>query len=136
MLVLCLLLARWQWHRYEMRQLENARIDAVLSAPVAPLGDVIAATPAHGDPLPLDPALQWRLVTATGTFDTAAEVAVRRRPLEGKNGFWIVTPLVTDSGRRAGQPWLGPVRDGRCRDPAGSPGPLRHGDRDRPPPRG
>ena len=98
MLVLCLLLARWQWHRYEVRQLENARIDAVLSAPVAPLGEVIAATPARGDPIPLDPALPWRLVTATGTFDTAAEVAVRRRPLEGKNGFWIVTPLVTDTG--------------------------------------
>ena len=26
------------------------------------------------------------------------EAAVRRRPLDGRNGFWIVTPLVTESG--------------------------------------
>ena len=37
-------------------------------------------------------------MTATGSFDIAAEVAVRRRPLDGRNGFWVVTPLVTDTG--------------------------------------
>ena len=96
--VLCLFLARWQWHRYEQRLSENARLDAALSAPTHPLSEVVAAA-APGAPLTaLDPAEQWRMVSATGTFDAAAEVAIRRRPLNGTNGFWIVTPLATESG--------------------------------------
>lgn len=98
MLALCLLLARWQWHRYELRTHENARLDAALTAPAADIGELLAAASSGDAPVPLDPALVWRTVTATGRFDSAAEVAVRRRPLDGRNGFWIVTPLVTDSG--------------------------------------
>lgn len=98
MLALCLVLARWQWHRYEQRQVQNARLDAALSAPATDVADLLPATPPGAEPVPLDPALEWRTVTATGRFDAAAEVAVRRRPLDGRNGFWIVTPLVTDSG--------------------------------------
>jgi cytochrome oxidase assembly protein ShyY1 len=31
-------------------------------------------------------------------FDVSRQVAVRRRPQDGRNGFWIVTPLITDQG--------------------------------------
>ncbi len=96
MVGLCVLLAHWQWTRYETRQSENQTLDAAVSAPAVPLDQVLPAEAAGAQHL--DPALEWRMVTATGTFDTAGEVAVRRRPLDGKNGFWIVTPLVTDSG--------------------------------------
>jgi cytochrome oxidase assembly protein ShyY1 len=98
MLTLCLLLARWQWHRYEQRQAENVRLDAALSAPAAPIGEVIDPTPAGAPLTALDPALEWRAVTATGRFDPAGQVAVRQRTLNGRTGFWIVTPLVTGSG--------------------------------------
>ena len=98
MLALCVVLANWQWNRYQQRQLENAALDAALAAPTVPVGTLLGAAPGDVDPAPLDPTLQWRTVTATGTFDQAAEVAVRRRPLDGRNGFWIVTPLRTDSG--------------------------------------
>ncbi len=97
MLVLCAVLARWQWGRYQVRLAENDRLDAALSAPPAPVDDLLDAAPAG--PAPALPAeLEWRTVTATGVFDEAAETAVRRRPLDGRNGFWIVTPLVTDAG--------------------------------------
>lgn len=91
--VLCGFLANWQWHRYQTRQRENAQLDAALAAAPAPVDTLLAAT---GEPLPA--ALQWRAVTARGTFDVAHQVAVRRRPLDGTNGFWIVTPLVTANG--------------------------------------
>jgi cytochrome oxidase assembly protein ShyY1 len=43
-------------------------------------------------------AQQWRQVTATGRYDAARQVLVRKRPLEGANGFWVVTPFHTASG--------------------------------------
>ncbi len=98
MLVLCVILARWQWHRYQYRLGENDRLDAALSAPAVPVDELLDAAPAGSDSPALPPELEWRTVTATGTFDAAAETAVRRRPLDGRNGFWIVTPLVTESG--------------------------------------
>ncbi|MGB7982392.1 MAG: SURF1 family protein [Candidatus Nanopelagicales bacterium] len=97
MVVLTVFLARWQWNRYQVRLAENDRLDAALSAPAVPVDELLDAAPAgQAPPLPED--LHWRTVTATGTFDSSAEVAVRRRPLDGRNGFWIVTPLRTDTG--------------------------------------
>jgi cytochrome oxidase assembly protein ShyY1 len=98
MLVLCVILARWQWSRYQYRLGENDRLDAALSAPAAPVDELIDAAPAGSDAPALPQELEWRTVTATGIFDPAAEAAVRRRPLDGRNGFWIITPLVTDTG--------------------------------------
>lgn len=96
--VLCLVLARWQWGRYQERRAQNERLDAALAAPVVPVDDLMTASQAGPGLLPLPQEHNWRTVAATGTFDTPAEVAVRRRPLDGRTGFWIVTPLVTDSG--------------------------------------
>ena len=98
MLVLCVILARWQWNRYQVRLAENDRLDAALSAPAVPVDELLDAAPAGTDSPTLAPELEWRTITASGTFDAAAETAVRRRPLDGRNGFWIVTPLVTESG--------------------------------------
>jgi cytochrome oxidase assembly protein ShyY1 len=98
MLALCVVLARWQWNRYEQRQVENANLDAALAAPIAAVDTLLTATGQDPDAAPLPEELRWRSVSATGTFDTQGQVAVRRRPLDGRNGFWIVTPLRTDSG--------------------------------------
>lgn len=98
MLVLCAVLARWQWSRYQVRLAENDRLDAALSAPAVSVDELLDAGPAGPDAAPLAPELEWRTVTATGVFDDTGEAAVRRRPLDGRNGFWIVTPLVTESG--------------------------------------
>ncbi len=97
MVALTLFLARWQWNRYQVRLAENDQLDAALSAPAVPVGELLDAAPAGAAP-PLPTELQWRSVSASGVFDAAGEVAVRRRPLDGRNGFWVVTPLVTDSG--------------------------------------
>lgn len=43
-------------------------------------------------------ANQWRMITATGTYVSAGQVLVRKKPLNNTNGFWVVTPLVTSAG--------------------------------------
>ena len=98
MIVLCVILARWQWNRYQVRLAENDRLDAALSAAPVDVDELLDAQPAGAASTPLPPELEWATVTATGTFDAEGERAVRRRPLDGRNGFWIVTPLVTESG--------------------------------------
>lgn len=98
MLTICVLMARWQWSRYQVRTAENGLLDAALSAPVVPIAEVLTATPARPDPQPLPAALAWRTISATGVFDVRNQFAVRRRPLNGRNGFWVVTPLLTSQG--------------------------------------
>lgn len=97
-MTVCVLMARWQWNRYQVRLAENDRLDAALSTPAVPISEVLTAEEARPDPGPLAADLAWRSVSATGVFDVSREVAVRRRPQDGRNGFWIVTPLITDQG--------------------------------------
>lgn len=80
------LLSRWQWHRAEQHRLERIALDTALTAAPQPL-------PASGS-LP-----DWTPVTVTGTYVANDQAVVRKRPLEAKNGFWLMTPLVGSSGR-------------------------------------
>lgn len=98
MVVLCAVLARWQWHRYQARSAQNHLLDAALAAPAVPVDELIHAAPAAPIPPTLPPQLASRAVTAVGRFDVSGQFAIRRRPLDGRSGFWIVTPLVTPSG--------------------------------------
>jgi len=90
-----LLLSRWQLHRLDDRRHANALVEQNTAASPVPVSQVMtpgAPQSAVGD------AQQWRQVTASGTYDASRQVLVRKRPLDGNNGFWVVTPLVTDTG--------------------------------------
>ncbi len=78
------LLSRWQWDRAEEKQAE-ARAQA--------LSDTAAITPPIGDPLP-----EFTPVVFTGDYVAESVRFVRQRPLEGRNGFWVVQQLRTDDG--------------------------------------
>ncbi|WP_406001623.1 SURF1 family protein [Streptomyces sp. NBC_00829] len=84
----------WQLHRHEHRVRQNALIAKnVRAAPVPVTG---LTSPGHTVPR----ADYWRRVTATGTFDTAHEVVVRRRTsADERVGFHLLTPLVLADGR-------------------------------------
>lgn len=81
------LLSRWQWERAEEERGKRNAWAAQVAAPA----------------LTLDAALEdpreWTPVRLAGRFDDAATVLVRQRPLDGRNGLWVATPLDTDSGR-------------------------------------
>jgi cytochrome oxidase assembly protein ShyY1 len=89
------LLSRWQISRLDERRHANAVISANAQSAPADVASVMTAgapTSTVGD------EQTWRQVTAVGHYDVAAQVLVRKRPFEGRNGFLVATPLVTSSG--------------------------------------
>ncbi|MFD7559224.1 MULTISPECIES: SURF1 family protein [unclassified Streptomyces] len=86
----------WQYHRHVHRVAQNELIATNLGAKPVPVAEV--TSPGHE--VPREDV--WRAVTATGTYDTAHEVAVRMRTSNNdKVGFHVVTPLVLGDGRVA-----------------------------------
>ncbi|MEV7091078.1 SURF1 family protein [Streptomyces sp. NPDC093085] len=84
----------WQLHRHEHRVAQNALIAANLAAKPVPVTEL--TSPGHTVPR----SDYWRTVTATGTFDTAHEVVVRRRTSnDDRVGYHVLTPLILDDGR-------------------------------------
>ncbi|MEV4973070.1 SURF1 family cytochrome oxidase biogenesis protein [Streptomyces scopuliridis] len=84
----------WQYHRHEHKVAQNALISGNLAAKPVPVTDLTAP----GHTVPRDD--YWRRVTATGTFDPAHEVVVRRRTaIDDKVGFHVLTPLILTDGR-------------------------------------
>ncbi|MFD7106611.1 SURF1 family cytochrome oxidase biogenesis protein [Streptomyces celluloflavus] len=87
-------LGYWQLHRHEHKVAQNQLIAANLAALPVPVTDLTAP----GRALPHDD--MWRRVTATGTYDTAHEVVVRRRTAadEQSIGSYVLTPLLLGNG--------------------------------------
>ncbi|WP_082801273.1 SURF1 family cytochrome oxidase biogenesis protein [Herbidospora cretacea] len=85
-------LGRWQFGRYESRSAAEDRNSTNLSAPPVPfetLTSVGGAVPEKD---------KYRRVTATGTYDAAHELLVRRRTQNTQVGFYVLTPLKTPGG--------------------------------------
>jgi surfeit locus 1 family protein len=73
---------------------DKGRAEAVRAAPTQPVADVAAVLVPHGS-FPQDG--EGRRITATGRYDGSAQVLVAPRVLQGKSGYWVVTPLVVHS---------------------------------------
>ncbi|MCX4551890.1 SURF1 family protein [Streptomyces sp. NBC_01387] len=84
----------WQLHRHQHKVAQNALIGENLKATPVPVEDLTAP----GHTVPHDE--YWRQVTATGHFDTADEVVVRRRTSsDGTVGYHVLTPFVLTNGK-------------------------------------
>ncbi|MFD8387881.1 SURF1 family protein [Streptomyces sp. NPDC059680] len=84
----------WQKHRYEERTARNELVSSALHAKPVPVERL--SSPGHA----VTRTEKYRTVTATGIFDTAREVVVRRRTnSDGEVGFHVLTPLVLTDGR-------------------------------------
>ena len=94
LVVVCVLAGLWQLRRLDERRTVNAAIESRSSLPVQPLDQVVDA----GADLDQVGHLVYRRVTARGAYDADASVLVRSRSLDGRPGFHVLTPLVTDSG--------------------------------------
>jgi cytochrome oxidase assembly protein ShyY1 len=82
-------LGQWQLRRHDERRVLNAAVSASASA-----------EPVAADQLPSDGAAEWTVIRADGRYEPEDELLVRNRTLEGRNGFQVVTPLVTDEDLR------------------------------------
>ena len=83
------LLSRWQWSRAETKRAERVALETASVVTPTQLPDTRALTS----------SAEWTRYTATGSFDLNHQVVVRKRPLNGTNGFWVMTPFVADDHR-------------------------------------
>ena len=80
-------LSEWQKERYDGRNDANVVVEHTLSQPAAPMDQVLSEVHSTGSPA------QWRQVNVSGTYLPESQVLVRKRPMQGKVGFWVITPL-------------------------------------------
>jgi cytochrome oxidase assembly protein ShyY1 len=85
-------LGEWQFHRLAERKDDNAVVRANEQRDPAPVADVLAP----GRRVSADD--EWRVVTATGTYDTDDTVVVRYQTRDGASGIDVVVPLLTADG--------------------------------------
>jgi len=85
-------LGQWQFDRLEDRRDRNAQIQRNEELDPAPVQEVLSVG------RPVDKALEWRLVEATGTYAVEDTVVVRYRTRDGGPGVDAVVPLVLDDG--------------------------------------
>ncbi len=78
------LLSRWQWSRAEEKQIQQQAQSISQMRPI---------TPNAGEPVE-----EFTAVSLTGTYLPDTQRLVRQRPLEGRNGFWVMEQLATDQG--------------------------------------
>ncbi len=85
------LLSAWQWSRADQRRAERVALQTAVATDPAPLASLdLSAEALTGD--------DWRAVTTMGTYLPDSQVVVRKRPLDARNGFWLMTALRTDPG--------------------------------------
>jgi cytochrome oxidase assembly protein ShyY1 len=113
----CWLLGQWQFHRLADRKHSNAIVSRNEHAPPAPVGDVLA--PGR----PVSENDEYRVVSATGTYDPAHTVVLRYATRDGNSGVDVVVPLVTADGTAllVDRGWL--ASDNRGTDPGDVPAP-------------
>ena len=85
-------LGEWQFGRLTDRKADNAIIRTNENLAPAPVDQVLSP----GGSVPRTD--EWRVVSATGTYDPSDSVVVRYRTRDGAAGIDVVVPLVTDSG--------------------------------------
>lgn len=79
------LLSRWQWDRADEHRAERL---AISEAQV--LQDVDSVNDLE----------EFTRVQISGIYDNGNTQLVRQRPLDGGNGYWVMTPLDTNTGTR------------------------------------
>ena len=85
-------LGLWQLRRLDERQARNAAVESRVDLPPEPLDDVLV------DGADQD-SLEWRPVTASGTYLPDEQFVVVNRSQHGLAGEIVVTPLQLDDGR-------------------------------------
>lgn len=87
-------LGLWQLRRLDQRREANALVRSRMAVPTAALDEVMAPDAGEAQLK----RVEYRRVTATGTYDPEGQVLVRTRQLEGRPGNEVLTPLVLGDG--------------------------------------
>jgi cytochrome oxidase assembly protein ShyY1 len=82
----------WQLDRNEERAARNAVIEANSRRDPVPVDRLLQPG------VPVEADVVWTPIQATGRYDVDHQLIVRLRPLEGRPGAHVLTPLITESG--------------------------------------
>ncbi len=93
LVVLMVNLSFWQFRRLDERQHFNDQVGTRTTQPVVPFSEVVPAAATQPD------AVEWRTVTASGTYLADAQVIVINRSQAGAAGYAVITPLQMGDGR-------------------------------------
>lgn len=88
----CLWLAGWQFGRLHDAEQENSLVQENAEGPPLPFGEISSVGSS------VAPQDEFRAVTVTGRYDVAHSLFVRNRPRDGRQGFHVLTPVVTSAG--------------------------------------
>lgn len=90
--IACAALGMWQFARRAEAQAEISKIEANYDRDPVPVAEALPSLDAFAQDQ------KWLPVELTGTYLSADEQLVRNRPLSGRPGFEVLTPLRLDSG--------------------------------------
>ena len=85
-------LGGWQFRRLDDRKAENTVVRTNEHRAVSPVADVLSP---DGYPSEQD---EWRVISATGTYDESRTVVIRYQNRDGEQGVDVVVPLITSTG--------------------------------------
>lgn len=92
--VACVLLGRWQWHRWESKHAMQSQISDNYDAAPMSLPSIL---PKPTSPLP--DHREWSQVRMSGTYDAEHRLLVRNRPYDGQFGYEVIVPFrLADGG--------------------------------------
>ena len=94
--LICVAAGTWQVSRYDGKHLANDDLRRNAADTVTPVAGVLPLV--GSGRTPDADSVEFRAVTATGTYDTAQQVLVRLQQVDDRNGYTVVTPLRTDAG--------------------------------------
>lgn len=92
-------LSAWQWQRADEERVARVKLQTEVQQQPLALGEALTqfSESATVNASPSDER-DYRAVTFTGTFLPDSTILVRQRPLDGRNGFWVVTPMTVATG--------------------------------------
>ncbi|CAN5225282.1 SURF1 family protein [soil metagenome] len=110
----CIGLGLWQLDRLDQRQERNAVVQAAATASPTPVDELLTAAGEVPD------SLEWQPVRAEGRYDDAHEVLLRGQLQDGRPGYHVLTPLITDTGRAllVDRGWIPVSGQGATTEPA------------------
>jgi cytochrome oxidase assembly protein ShyY1 len=86
----CCALGSWQWHRAKTR--DTPQIVDLAHRPAVPVQEAL------GTSTTVEPGAQARRVTAAGRYDGTHQFLVPGRTLDGRDGTYVLTPLLGVDG--------------------------------------
>jgi surfeit locus 1 family protein len=94
LIIVMINLGFWQLRRLDEKKTINSHVRSRGALPTEPISNLVPT----GSTRSSTSAVQWRRVTATGTYRVADELVVSNRSIDGQPGFWVLTPLVESDG--------------------------------------